>query len=107
MGGEEYDGSWHEDKMHGQGTYKFTSGNVYSGTWYHGAMHGQGKMEYADGSSYDGQWKQNLMHGAGTFIDTDKINWTGIFVDGTFDSKIQKKLQAEQVVKEQIAKFQS
>ena len=107
VGGEEYDGSWHEDKMHGHGTYKFTSGNIYSGHWDLGAMHGHGKMEYADGSSYDGNWKQNLMHGAGTFIDTDKINWTGIFVDGTFDSKIQKKLQAEQVVKEQIHKFES
>lgn len=30
---EEYKGSWHEDKMHGFGIYKYISGAVYSGEW--------------------------------------------------------------------------
>jgi len=93
--------------MHGQGTYRFTSGNYYSGEWCNGVMHGFGRMEYADGSSYDGDWCNNLMHGNGVYIDSDKINWTGIFVDGQFDSKIQKKLQAEKVIKDKIVKFES
>lgn len=42
--------------MHGQGTYKYTSGNVYSGEWHNGMMSGFGKMVYADGSSYEGTW---------------------------------------------------
>jgi hypothetical protein len=45
-------------------------------------------MVYADGSSYDGEWHNNLMHGEGIYIDTDRITWTGIFVEGSYDSKI-------------------
>jgi hypothetical protein len=93
--------------MHGQGTYKYTSGNVYSGEWVNGMMQGFGKMVYADGSSYEGTWSNNLMHGDGVYIDADKITWTGIFVEGQFDSKIQKKLQAEKVIKDKIIAFQS
>lgn len=56
VGVEEYDGDWDEDEMHGEGTYKFTSGNVYSGNWDKGVMSGFGKMVYADGSTYEGTW---------------------------------------------------
>merc|ERR1711957_1052166 len=63
-------------------------------------------MTYADGSSYEGQWRENLMDGEGTYIDADKITWNGIFVDGQYDSKIQKKLQAEKVVKDKINQFE-
>lgn len=74
--------------MHGDGCYKFTSGNVYTGQWHEGMMNGFGKMVYADGSIYEGQWKNNLMHGNAVYIDRDQITWTGIFVEGQFDSKI-------------------
>lgn len=37
-GGEEYEGDWVEDKMHGQGRYSFTSGAVYTGSWVKGKM---------------------------------------------------------------------
>merc|ERR1712066_744920 len=92
--------------MGGQGTYKFTSGNEYTGDFDKGIMSGIGKMVYADGSSYEGQWVNNLMSGEGLYIDSDKIKWEGIFVDGQFDSKIQKKLQAEKVVKDKILQYQ-
>lgn len=92
--------------MHGEGTYKFTSGNEYTGQWNKGVMNGFGKMLYVDGSSYEGQWKENLMHGDGVYIDADRITWTGIFVDGQYDSKIQKKLQAEKVIKDKIAEYE-
>ena len=51
-------------------------------------MHGQGLMKYADGSSYEGQWESNLMSGDGIYIDPDQIKWEGIFVNGTFESKV-------------------
>ena len=88
--------------MNGQGTYKYTSGNVYSGNWTDGLMQDNGKMDYADGSSYEGEWKDNMMHGNGIYFDQDKIEWNGIFVNGTFDSKIQKKLQGEKVIQDKI-----
>jgi len=81
--------------MHGYGRYQYTSGAIYTGQWCEGMMHGQGKMVYADGTSYEGEWRQNLMHGEGIYIDCDKTAWDGIFVDGSFESKIQKKLKAE------------
>ena len=46
------------------------------------------------------------MDGDGVYIDADQITWTGIFVDGQFDSKIQKKLQAEKVIKDKIIGFE-
>ena len=93
IGIEEYDGDWEDDLMHGYGTYKYTSGAVYTGQWVKGKMHGQGTKRYADGSSYDGQWEENLMSGEGIYVDSDYIKWEGIFTKGTFESKVQKKLQ--------------
>lgn len=55
-GGEEYEGDWVEDKMHGQGRYSFTSGAVYTGSWVKGKMQGYGKIENVDGTSYEGDW---------------------------------------------------
>ena len=63
-------------------------------------------MQYADGSVYEGSWTNNLMNGDGIYIDAQRIEWVGIFVNGQFDSKIQKKLQAEKVIKDKIAQFE-
>ena len=60
-------------------------------------MQGQGKMVYADGTSYEGQWSGNQMHGEGVYVDADATPWEGIFVNGSYESKIQKKLKAEKV----------
>ena len=51
-------------------------------------MEGFGKMVYADGSTYEGNWTNNLMNGDGVYVDAERITWTGIFVEGQFDSKI-------------------
>ena len=99
-GQEEYEGDWEEDLMHGYGTYKYTSGAVYSGQWSKGKQNGQGKMQFPDGSSYEGSWVDNLMHGEGVYTDSELIRWPGIYVKGTFESKLQKKLQAEKIIKE-------
>lgn len=40
------------------------------------------------------------MHGEGVYSDSDGIRWEGIFVNGSFESKLQKKLQAEKIIKE-------
>jgi hypothetical protein len=105
FGQEEYDGEWELDKMHGKGRYTFTSGAEYNGDWVSGKMHGHGKMVYADGTSYEGQWENNLMSGEGTYIDMDEVKWIGIFVNGTFESKIQKKLIAEKELQDRIEEY--
>jgi len=69
-------------------------------------MSGQGRMIYGDGSTYEGNWSNNLMDGDGVYVDAARITWAGIFVEGQFDSKIQKKLQAEKVIKDKIIQFE-
>ena len=38
--GDVYEGNWQQDLMHGDGTYKFTSGAIYVGQWIKGKRHG-------------------------------------------------------------------
>ena len=90
--------------MHGEGTYTFTNGSKYTGQWIKGQRHGDGKIEYLDGSYYQGQWEKDQMHGNGIYLDNEKVEWEGIFVNNTFESKIQKKLQTERKVMVSISK---
>ena len=91
-GREEYEGDWCDDKMHGYGRYQFTSGATFSGDWKDGKMHGTGHMMNADGTSYEGAWSENKMHGKGKYVDSDGMVWEGIFINGSYESKVQKKL---------------
>ena len=104
IGVESYEGDWEEDLMHGEGTYTFTNGSKYTGQWIKGQRHGDGKIEYLDGSYYQGQWEKDQMHGNGIYLDNEKVEWEGIFVNNTFESKIQKKLQTERKVMVSISK---
>jgi hypothetical protein len=69
-------------------------------------MHGIGKMVNADGTSYEGEWTNNKMNGDGTYIDIEGVNWTGIFVNGSYESKLQKKLKDEKEVADKVASCQ-
>ena len=83
----------------------FTSGAEYEGAWDNGKMHGFGKMVYPDGTLYEGNWDQNLMHGEGLYVDQDKVTWQGIFVNGSFESKIQKKLKGDKELQDRIETY--
>ena len=104
---EEYEGQWEDDKMHGEGRYTYQSGAEYTGQWVEGKMHGVGKMVYPDGTSYEGTWARNLMHGEGVYVDADGVQWAGIFVNGTFESKIQKKLKVEKELLDRIEEYKN
>lgn len=39
--GEEYRGTWSEDKMHGYGVYRYINGAIYSGEWVNGKQEGR------------------------------------------------------------------
>ena len=45
------------------------------------------------------------MSGEGTYVDIDGVKWTGIFVNGSFESKIQKKLIAEKEQQDRINQY--
>lgn len=104
-GQEEFEGDWVDDLMHGYGKYTFTSGGVYSGEWKKGKMSGKGKMVNGDGTSYEGDWCENVMSGEGIYIDIDKVKWEGIFINGSYESKIQKKLKLEKEVEDKVQEY--
>jgi len=43
-------------QKHGQGTYRWASGDVYEGQYENDLMHGQGTIRFADGNVYEGQF---------------------------------------------------
>ena len=79
-------GAWVNDKMHGDGVYKFASGSVYEGAFRENMFHGKGVYLYADGAKYVGQWENNKMHGQGEYTDAAGVIWSGTFFNGLYDS---------------------
>ena len=97
---EEYKGTWVEDKMDGFGVYKYISGAIYRGDWVANKHQGRGSYEFPDGCLYEGEWKDHKMHGAGVYRDITGRKWKGEFVDGVYQSKMQKKLKYEKMIKQ-------
>ena len=79
-------GDWVNDKMHGEGVYKFASGSVYEGALRDNLFHGKGVYLYADGAKYSGEWENNKMHGQGEYTDAAGLIWSGTFFNGLYDS---------------------
>ena len=74
LNGEEYEGEWKDNLIHGTGVYTYADGRVYEGNFLEGKPHGIGKMTYANGSSYEGNWEDGLPHGEGKCImNTGKV----------------------------------
>ena len=92
---EEYEGEWKNDMMDGKGVYKYASGATYSGEWKNNRHHGKGVYKTANGCKYEGEWCEHKFHGPGCYTDMDNIDWKGEYVDGCYESKEQKRLQAE------------
>jgi hypothetical protein len=103
---EEYKGGWKQDKMHGYGTYKYISGATYSGDWVGNKHEGKGTYEFPDGTVYSGEWKNHRMDGEGLFIDKNGRKWQGEFVEGVFQSKIQKKLKYDKMITQKKAEIE-
>ena len=79
-------GVWFNDKMNGEGTYRFASGASYEGTLKDNMFHGHGTYAYSDGAKYSGQWENNKMHGQGEYVDGAGVIWSGTFFNGLYDS---------------------
>jgi len=55
----EYNGDTENGKRHGQGTYKWTTGDKFKGKWEAGIRDGKGFLKYSKGTKYDGFWKDD------------------------------------------------
>lgn len=82
LDGNEYEGDWVDDKMHGQGNFRFMGGSVYNGNFDDNKFHGQGKYIWEHGAYYIGAWENNKMHGDGMFVDSTGRQWKGKFYNG-------------------------
>ncbi|KAH3761286.1 morn domain repeat protein [Pelomyxa schiedti] len=88
-----YEGEWHGDKMHGNGTWRSEeSGDVYCGEFVQGQKCGVGRMMFggdnknvgdggskACGGCYSGEWRGDKFHGNGVRLwsngDRYEGNW--------------------------------
>jgi hypothetical protein len=79
-----YDGSWLDDRAHGNGVYTSCQGARYSGQWSDGDRHGIGSESYADGSSFEGRYELGVKHGDGRMVWADGAVYTGRFEADAF-----------------------
>ncbi len=70
------------NRFHGQGTYKYTNGNVYQGEWVDGRKNGQGTQTWGNGEKYEGGWSNNREHGEGIKTWPSGDSYTGEWLQG-------------------------
>lgn len=99
---ESYEGEWFDDMIQGYGVYNYLTGAVYDGEWHAGKHHGHGTYYFPNGAKYVGYWENHLMHGKGIYTDTNSLIWEGVFLNGSFDSTIQKRLKDEFEEKQKV-----
>lgn len=65
---------------------------IYEGSWANDKFHGNGTLYYEDGSYYIGSWNNDQRHGEGTLYNPDKtIKLKGIWIDDVFNEASEKK----------------
>ena len=50
---ENQQGSWHNDQIHGRGTYSTADGDQYEGDWVEGHKDGSGTYKWKNGDRYE------------------------------------------------------
>ncbi len=55
-----YEGDYENDKKHGEGIFRWPSGNEYRGKFVNDFRHGFGEMNWVDGSYYKGGWEKGF-----------------------------------------------
>mmetsp|Transcript_67791 Transcript_67791/g.126605 ORF Transcript_67791/g.126605 Transcript_67791/m.126605 type:complete len:176 (-) Transcript_67791:143-670(-) len=75
--GDVYEGQWHENKKHGQGTYNFVKdGTKLIGEWEKGKLT-LGKWVMPNGTYYCGKFRYNKPHGKGVWVFKNGSQVTG------------------------------
>ena len=64
--GQKYEGSWKENKMHGNGRLELGGGVTLDGTWQNDEFI-SGTVTYPDSGSYRGSMKNLQRNGQGTY----------------------------------------
>ena len=85
--GDIYSGEFKDDLFEGFGTYHCKDGSIYKGEYLHGVKHGKGKEIYIDGSFYEGEYNEGVQSGKGIFQDLEGNIYDGNFYNGKKHSK--------------------
>lgn len=80
-------GTWHEDKLHGNGQFACTRGRVYRGNLVNGLPHGLGQLRYPNGDMFEGEFANGKKIGRGI-----KWNAAGVVIEcGTYSAGFLKR----------------
>lgn len=79
-----YNGDFLNDKRHGIGEIKWSSGNIYYGEFKNDEKDGKGEMWWANDNTYIGEWYKGKRHGLGTLKKEDGEIITGVFDNNIF-----------------------
>lgn len=67
--------------MHGEGVYRYASGDEYSGSFERGVRCGVGEMRWRNGDVYTGHWSAGERSGQGRYVEGGGI---GAVYEGTW-----------------------
>lgn len=83
--GDRYEGEFlvtDEGQIMRHGHGRHTSADeqlIYDGTWDNDKMHGNGRLIHGNGASYDGEFRLNFFEGLGTYTWPDGAQYTGLW----------------------------
>ncbi|KAJ9451094.1 Protein ACCUMULATION AND REPLICATION OF CHLOROPLASTS 3 [Diplonema papillatum] len=77
-----YEGTFLNDRFHGEGVLKLTNGNVYIGEFEGGRYNGKGKMVYYNGKTFVGSLRQGVPDGYGEEV-CEEYTFKGDWFNGT------------------------
>ncbi len=66
----------------GNGTYKYSNGDMYTGEWENGVLEGYGRYDWIDGSYYVGYFAAGHREGQGKYVGADGTVLEGKFKNG-------------------------
>ena len=81
-----YEGDFHSDLPHGEGSFQYIDGSTYSGQWKDGMRWGTGVLQEHD-TSYHGEWSKNHMNGKGILVKGNGDKYVGHFSEGHMEGK--------------------
>ncbi|HMU10894.1 MAG TPA: hypothetical protein PKC54_12860 [Ferruginibacter sp.] len=74
--GVESEGEWRYGTMTGWGVYRFPNGNIYEGT-FNNNPEGHGILVFTNGNYYEGEWKAGKYEGRGFFYYVNQGRYDG------------------------------
>jgi len=79
--GNKYEGNFVNDKIEGEGTYRWSFGDYYTGEFKNGVLNGYGIYKWLNGDIYEGFYQNGLRWGQGSLTNANGNSYVGNFQD--------------------------